>query len=333
MRKIMTGAATLAIAAGVLAGCGDGKKEIVVYSGREEEIVEPLITAFEQSSGIDVKVRYGDSAELAATITEEGDASPADVFFAQDAGSLGGVSSRLAALPQATLAKVPAPFRDPDGHWVGTSGRVRVVVFNPTMISEDTLPDRLLDYADPRFKGRIGIAPTNASFQASVTALRLTVGDARARKWLEDIKALEPKRYERNLQIAEAVSRGEIALGLVNHYYLFLVKRETPNAPIANHFLAPGDPGGLVNAAGVGIVANSNRTAEAQAFVDYLLSPEGQRFYTERAEEAEYPLVAGVAARPDLPPLATLKGPDVALDALGPELKRTLEMLAEVGLT
>jgi len=333
MRMILAAAATLAIAAGVLAGCGGGTDEIVVYSGREEEIVEPLITAFEQSGGIDVKVRYGDSAELAATIAEEGDASPADVFFAQDAGSLGGVSSRLAALPQATLAKVPAPFRDPDGHWVGTSGRVRVVVFNPTMISEEALPDRLLDYADPRFKGRIGIAPTNASFQASVTALRLTVGDARAWKWLEDIKALEPKRYERNLQIAEAVSRGEIALGLVNHYYLFLVKRETPNAPIANHFLAPGDPGGLVNAAGVGIVANSNRTAEAQAFVDYLLSPEGQRFYTERAEEAEYPLVAGVAARPDLPPLATLKGPDVALDALGPELKRTLEMLAEVGLT
>jgi iron(III) transport system substrate-binding protein len=333
MRVVLAAATALAIAAAVLAGCGGGANEIVVYSGREEEIVEPLIAAFEQSSGIDVRVRYGDSAELAATIAEEGDASPADVFFAQDAGSLGGVSSRLAVLPQVTLAKVPAPFRDPEGHWVGTSGRVRVVAFNPEMISEDALPDRLLDYADPRFKGRIGIAPANASFQASVTALRLAVGDPRARKWLEDIKALEPKKYERNLQIAEAVARGEIALGLVNHYYLFLVKGETPNAPIANHFLAPGDPGGLVNAAGVGIVTTSDHAAEAQAFIDYLLSREGQLFYTERAEEAEYPLVAGVAARSELPALATLKGPDVPLDALGPELERTLRMLAEVGLT
>ncbi len=334
--------ATLALAA-ALAACGGDDDDaaggeprtLTVYSGREEELVAPLFELFEAESGINVQVRYGDSAELAATIAEEGDSSPADVFFAQDPGSLGAVEEAglLAELPEETLGKVDERFRDPDGHWVGTSGRARVVVYNTEALSEADLPDSIFDFTDPRWRGKIGLPPTNASFQAFVTALRLTAGEEAAREWLEGIKANEPKLYEKNTPVVEAAAAGEIEVGFVNHYYLYIVKQEQPDAPVANHFLAGDDPGALVSVAGVGILADAENDEAARRFVDFLLSEAGQRFYAEEAAEAEYPLVEGVEPRAGLPPLEDLQGPDIELDELGGELERTLELLNEVGFT
>lgn len=333
-------AALAVLALGACGGGGEatggGDDTVVVYSGREEEIVEPLFETFEQETGIRVDVRYGDSAELAATIAEEGRNSPADVFFAQDAGSLGAVADEglLAALPESVLGRVPERFRDPDGRWVGTSGRSRVIAYNTGTVSEDDLPSSVLDLTDPKWKGRIGIAPTNASFQAFVSAMRLTLGEDETRAWLEGIKANEPKFYEKNLQILEAISSGEVDIGLVNHYYLGLLKKEQPDAPVANLFLPGSDPGALVNCAGVGILSTAEHADAARRLVEFLLGDEGQRFYTsEEAEEAEYPLVAGIAAPAGLPPLDSLQGPDVSLGALGAELESTLSLLNELGFT
>lgn len=328
--RLLAGLAVLAAAlAG--AGCGGGSKALTVYSGREEELVAPLFDRFTAETGIEVEVRYGDSAELAATIAEEGGSSPADVFFAQDPGSLGAVEAQLARLPAAILDRVERRFRDTGGRWVGTSGRSRVIVYNTEALREDEVPDSVFDLIDPRWKGRIGIAPTNASFQAFVTAMRLTAGDERTRRWLLDLKRLEPRTYEKNTPIVEAVAAGEVDLGLVNHYYLYLVREEQPDAPIANHFLRAGDPGALVSVAGAGVLASSDRRAEAERFVEFLLSDAGQRFYVEEAEEAEYPLVAGIPARPGLPPLAELRGPGVDLTSFGAEHEATIELLRETG--
>jgi iron(III) transport system substrate-binding protein len=330
------------LAAGlVLVGCGgDDEGEtaasgpLTVYSGREEELVAPLFEQFEQATGIDVEVRYGDSAELAATIAEEGDSSPADVFFAQDAGTLGAVAGegRLAELSEELLGRVDERYRDPEGRWVGTSGRVRVVAYNTDAVSEADLPDTIHGFTDPRWKGKLGLPPTNASFQAFVTAMRLTEGEARTREWLEAIDANEPKFYEGNSSVVEAIASGEIDAGFVNHYYLYALKDEQPDAPVANHFLPGRDPGALVNVAGAGIVEGTDDEESAERFVDYLLSEEGQRFYAT-AEEAEYPLVDGIEPRAGLPPLASLQGPDVALGDLGGELEETLELLNELGFT
>lgn len=308
---------------------------LTVYSGREEEIVEPLFELFEEETGIDVQVRFGDSAELAATIAEEGDSSPADVFFAQDPGSLGAIEQAglLTELPDEVLERVDERFRDPDGYWVGTSGRARVVVYNTENVPEGDLPESVFDLADPEWEGRIGLPPTNGSFQAFVTAMRLTEGDEATREWLEAIKANDPELYESNTPTVEAAGRGEIDVGLVNHYYLYIVKAEQPDAPIANHYLTAGDPGALVSVAGVAVLDGAEHADEAQQFVAFLLSEEGQRFYAEEAEEAEYPLIEGVEPREGLPPLEELQGPDIALDELGPELERTLELLNEVGFT
>jgi iron(III) transport system substrate-binding protein len=316
-------------------GSAGGSGKLTIYSGREEELVEPLFEQFEASSGIDVEVRYGDSAELAATIAEEGENSPADVFFAQDPGSLGSLEGQnlLAELPDDLLEKVDDRFRDPDGHWVGTSGRARVLAYNTEELTEDEVPDSVWELTDPRWKGKIGFPPTNASFQAFVTTMRLTSGEARTRQWLEQIEANDPKLYEKNTPVVEAVASGEIQLGLVNHYYLYLVKEENPDAKVANHFLAAGDPGTLVSVAGAGILESTDDEDAAQSFVEYLLSTEGQRFYTEEAEEAEYPLIEGVDAKEGLPPLEEIQGPQVQLDSFGAELERTLELLNEVGFT
>jgi len=323
-----------------LSGCGGdsdagGNGRLTVYSGREEEIVEPLFQRFERQSRIDVEVRYGESAELAATIAEEGKQSPADVFFAQDAGTLGAVAREgmLERLPAETLARVDPRFRDPDGRWIGTSGRARVVAYSTDELTEDELPASIWGYTDPRWKGKIGLPPTNASFQAFVSAMRLSEGEARTRTWLEGIKANKPKFYEKNLPVLEAIASGEIEVGFVNHYYLYLLKEEQPSAPVANHFLRAGDPGALVNVAGVGILEGRGNTEDAQELVDFLLSTEGQRFYATTAEEAEYPLVGGVKPRKGLPPLSELSGPDVRLGELGRELESTLELLNELGYT
>lgn len=312
-----------------------GDSKLVVYSGREEELVEPLFTMFEEQTGIDVEVRYGDSAELAATLAEEGGNSPADVFFAQDPGSLGAVEQQglLATLPQTTLDRVGERFRDPDGHWVGTSGRARVVAYNTEELSPEELPNSVLDYTDPKWKGKIGLPPTNASFQAFVSSMTLSLGEERTREWLEGIMANDPKLYESNTPTVEAVAAGEVQVGFVNHYYLYLVKEEQPDAPVANDYLPGTDPGALVSVAGAGVLDSAEHKDAANRFLEFLLSEEGQRFYVEQAEEAEYPLIEGIDAKEGLPSLDSLQGPDIELDALGPELERTLQLLNEVGFT
>jgi iron(III) transport system substrate-binding protein len=328
------------LAAVALAGCGgDGEEgssdSLTVYSGREEELVAPLFERFEEETGIDVEVRYADSAELAATIAEEGDNSPADVFFAQDPGSLGAVEDRLAELPDDVLERVDARFRDDAGRWVGTSGRARVVVFNTEELTADEVPDSVFDLTDARWKGKIGIAPTNASFQAFVTAMRLDAGEERTRRWLEELSANEPRFYERNTPIVEAVAAGEVEVGLVNHYYLYLVKEEQPDAPIENKYLPGDDPGALVSVAGAGVLEGAEHEDAAVRFVEFLLEDEQQRFYTEEAEEAEIPLVEGIDPKEGVPTLEELadSGPDVELSGFGAELEATLQLLNETGYT
>ena len=329
--KVIAGIVFL-VAALAAPGCGgDDGGPLTIYSGREEELVAPLFDMFSEETGIEVEVRYGDSAELAATIAEEGGNSPADLFWAQDPGSLGSIESQLSELPQEILDQIEERFRDSEGRWVGTSGRSRVIVYNTEALSENDVPDSVFDLTDPKWEGRIGIAPTNASFQAFVTAMRLSAGDERTRQWLLDLKKNDPKEYEKNTPIVEAAADGEIDLGLVNHYYLYLVKEEQPDAPIANRFLAAGDPGALVSVAGAGVLKSSDQSDDAERFVEFLLSEEGQRFYVEAAEEAEYPLVEGIEPKEGLPPLATLQGPDVDLTSFGAAHEATIELLRETG--
>ena len=320
------------------AGCGgsggggdDDPRRLTVYSGRAEELVGPLYERFERATGIQVDARYGDSAELAATIAEEGPNSPAEVFFAQDAGALGAVAAegRLRALPPALLERVGKRFRDPEGRWVGVSGRARVVAYDTRKLKPDQLPDTIFAFTDPRWRERIGLAPTNASFQAFVSAMRLSVGDARTLAWLKGIEANEPVLLENNIQALEAIARGETEVGFVNHYYLYELRAERgADFPVENHYTRPGDPGSLVNVSGVGLLSDS---PEARRFAEFLLDVEGQRFFA--TDTQEYPLIRGVRSDEKLRPLEQVQGPDVGLGELGAKLPSTVELIREAGLT
>jgi iron(III) transport system substrate-binding protein len=305
--------------------------DLVVYSGRTEELVGPIIERFREETGIDVAVRYGDTAEMANLILTESENSPADVYFAQDAGALGAVAEEglLAALPDETLDAVDERFRSPDGQWVGVSGRARVVVYNTENVSPDELPESIFGFTEPEWSGRIGWAPTNGSFQAFVTALRVLEGEDRAREWLEGIDANEPSVYEGNNPALDAVIAGEIDVAFINHYYLMQRLEEDPDVGAANHFLTDGDPGALVNVAGVGIVGSTDQADAAQQLVDFLLAEEAQTYFAE--ETKEYPLAAGVEPVADLPALEELGTPDIDLSELS-DLDGTLTLLQEVGI-
>jgi iron(III) transport system substrate-binding protein len=233
------------------------------------------------------------------------------------------------------LNRVDERFRDDAGRWVGTSGRARVLVYNTDELSEAEVPDSVFDLTDPKWKGKIGLPPTNASFQAFVTAMRLDAGEERTKQWLEELKANDPKFYEKNTPVVEATASGEIELGLVNHYYLYLVKAEQPDAPIENKYLPGDDPGALVSVAGAGILDGAEHADAAERFVEFLLADEQQRFYTDEAEEAEIPLVEGISPKAGVPTLDELsgRGPNVDLSSFGAELERTLELLNETGYT
>jgi iron(III) transport system substrate-binding protein len=308
---------------------------LVIYSGRNENLVGPLLEKLEDETGIDVQVRYAGSSELAAQLLEEGEGTKADLFFSQDAGALGALAKadRLDTLPEATLAEVQDGFADPNGHWVATSARARVIAYDPAQAPEVTEMTTVDAVLDPKYKGKIGFAPTNASFQSFVTALRLTKGEDGAKEWLEKFAANEPKAYDNNILVLDAVDSGQVALGLINHYYWYerVAEKGADAVKAKIHFLDSDDPGALVNVAGAGILAGSPQKEAAVKAVDFLLSEEGQRYFAD--ETAEYPVVEGITStKHDLVPLAELERSSVDLNSLD-SLEQTLALLDEVGLT
>ena len=332
-------AVALAVAV-VSAACGGGAAtpnepddvSLTVYSGRDEEFIGPLFERFEDDTGIELEVRYGDSAELAATILEEGEASPADLFVSQDAGALGVVASDglLSEIDEEILRRVDERFRSPDGLWIGISGRARVIAYNTDAVTEAELPGTVTDLTDPAYRGRLGFPPTNASFQAFVAAMIITQGEDASRDFLQGLADNDPRLFESNSDTVRAIAAGEIDLGLVNHYYKYEVEAEDGPIPVENHFLSGGDPGALVNAAGAGILGTSDTPEAAGRLVAYLTGDEGQTYFA--TETYEYPVVPGVEPSEDLVPLNEIESPAIDLSDLGETLEPALRLLAEVGL-
>jgi iron(III) transport system substrate-binding protein len=308
----------------------DAEGPLTVYSGRNEELVGPLMEQFTAATGIEVEVRYGDTAELAATILEEGANSPADVYFGQDAGALGALENEgvLAELPQESLEQVEERFRSTDGRWVGVSGRARVVIYNTDSVEEAALPASVLELTDEQYRGRVGWAPTNGSFQAFVTAMRVELGDEQTQAWLEGMVANDVQVYEKNTAITEAVGSGEVDFGLSNHYYLYRFLAEDPAFPVENGFFDGGDVGSLVNVAGAGILETTDQPSAAEEFIAFLLSDEAQEYF--RTETFEYPLVQGIPADDRLPAIDTIETPELDLGDID-DLQGTLELLRTSG--
>lgn len=330
--RALVGGIVLALTV-TLTACGSSA-DLTIYSGRNAQLVDPLLTQLEQALGAEVEVRYGDTAELAAQLLEEGDGTEADVFFSQDAGALGALdqAGRLAPLPAPVLEAAPAGFRADDGTWVATSARSRVVFYDPRVVPEAEVPNTLEQVLDQKWKGKIGYPPTNPSWQAFVTGIRVTRGEDYARQWLTAFAENDPIRFGNNIQVLDGVDSGQIALGLSNHYYWYeRVKEKGLDAVTARvHYVTGGDPLGLVNVAGAGILANTDEPELAQRAVEFLVSAQAQQYFADVT--AEYPVRAGITSTEhDLPPLASLQPPDIDLSDLA-SLQQTQALLQETGL-
>lgn len=336
LRRAPGAVLAVAVAAAVLGACssGGGGDRLTIYSGRQQELIAPLLSDFSDQTGIGIDVRYGDSADLALLVDEEADRSPADVFLSQSPGAVGFLDSkgRLGELPASTLDQVDARFRSPDGRWVGISGRVRVLVYNTANVNPSELPQSVFDLTEPRFRGQVGVAPTNASFQDFVTAMREVAGDDRTLEWLRGMEGNGSPTYANNIAIVEAVGRGEIPFGIVNHYYNEEVKADDPDAPSANYLFPNADLGSLVLVTAAGVLDTAgDKKKDAERFVEFLLTRKAQEFYAK--ETLEYPLAAGVApVVEDLPPLSEIQSPNLDLSSLGGQLTRTKELIEQSGL-
>lgn len=339
---IIGGAVAAAIIAGVVgfvvtSGTGPVEEPVTtstepeiltIYSGRSESLIGPIIEQFEQDTGIETEVRYGKTAGLALAILEEGQNSPADIYFAQDAGALGALSKegRLLTIPTQILQGVDDAFKSPDGEWIGITGRARVVDYNTDLVDKSELPKSIWGFVEPEWKGKIGWAPPNGSFQSFVTALRVLEGEDRAREWLLGIMANEPVAYSGNTPTVEGIARGEVHVGFVNNYYLQRFLAEDPEFPVAHHY-TNGDAGSMINVAGVGIVDTTQDQDLAEQFIEYMLSDKAQNFFATTTYE--YPLAGNVEVVGPQSSLENINIPDIDLSDLD-DLEGTLDLLRDI---
>jgi iron(III) transport system substrate-binding protein len=331
----MLGAALLFCLVSFTAACGDDEGEVLtIYSGRSEDLIGPLLDDFSSETGINVEVKYGQSADLALLVDEEAAAgrSNVDVFISQSPGAMGYLEGRdrLGTLPSNVLELVPAEVRDDESRWVGLTGRQRVLVYNSDLVDATTLPTSVFDLTDPEWSGKIGVAPGNGSFQDFITSMRITAGDDDTIAFLEGIAANDPVTYESNNAIVEAVARGEVTVGLVNHYYNYRRLVEVPSSPTANHQFAPGDAGSLLIITGVAILANADDNDAARKLVEWLLGTEAQKYFAD--ETFEYPLAIGSSPSSGIPAITFDDVGSIDFSDLGDGLERTREMITEAGL-
>ncbi|MEX1105299.1 MAG: extracellular solute-binding protein [Ilumatobacteraceae bacterium] len=325
----------LAVALVPLAACGgDDGPSVTIYSGRTESLIGPILADFEEQTGIDVEVKYGQSADLALLVDEEMAAGKrnVDVFLSQSPGAMGYLDDggRLGVLPADIVDLVPPSVRDVDGRWVGFSGRQRVLVYNTDVLDDADLPMSVFDLVDPAWQGRIGIAPANGSFQDFVSAMRVMEGDERTEAWLAGLAANDPVAYENNNAIVEAVARGEVEVGLTNHYYNYRRLVEIPSSPTANHQFAAGDPGSVLVVTGAGVLTGAEADPDALALVRFLLGQDAQRYFAD--ETFEYPLAIGSTPSSAVPPadFGDVSGLDFGV--IGDDLGSTRQMIVDAGL-
>lgn len=338
---------------GLLAACGDDRDgedavddssssevapddnggSLVLYSGRDQELVEPLIDQFQADTGISVEVRWGDPSELALLVETEDGASPADLFLSQSPGAAAFLAGngRLAELPEDITSQVEPEDAAADRTWVGVSGRIRTLVYNTEEVDPTTLPDSVLDLPGEDYADQIGVAPTNGSFQDFVTVLRSELGGEETAGWLDALAGNNPPTFDGNTAIGEAVGRGEIPVGLVNHYDAFTLQDENPDLPLENYFFPDGDYGSTMLTATVSLLEGAQDNEAAVKFVEYLVGEAGQTYFAE--ETFEYPLAIGAEPNPALPPLDEIEVTRIDLNELGDEFEGTVDMINESGIT
>ncbi len=313
-----------------------GEEEpLVVYSGRSRALVDALVERYEEATGAPVEVRYGTDAQLLAALNEEGEASQADLFWANTTGALATAIGEglLQPLPD-SLTERAAAYAPSDGEWTPVTTRFRVLAYNTERVDSTQLPSSVMDLPDEeQFAGRIGWTPSYSSFQDFVTAMREVHGDDATTAWLEAMQELEPEAYSSNTPMIEALAAGEIDLALTNHYYVLRATQGDAGAgaPLAIYHFAPGDVGNLALVTGAGLLSNTGRPEAAARFLSFLLSEEAQRYAAE--EVYEYPIIEGAQVPGYMTSVdeALELSPDFDFERLS-DLDATLALMREAGV-
>jgi iron(III) transport system substrate-binding protein len=334
-RRLLATAATAATLCLAPAGCGSGgsANTIVLYSGQHPQLTDALVQAFTRLTGIHVSVRVGDGIVIADEILQEGGASPADVYLTENSPELMNLQTHrvLAKLPATILDQIPVRDDSPAGDWVGVALRVSSLAYNPTRLSPAQLPTSILQLAQPRWKGKIAIAPTDSDFPPLVGAIIATYGTNAADRWLAGLKR-NAQTYQDEESVVAAVNRGDVATGIVNQYYWYRLRLELGNAATRSrlHYFRGHDIGSIENISGAAVLASSHHRHDAQAFVRFIISPAGQRILA-RSYDFEYPARPGIPANPALPPLGTIAPATLSATALGTD-QTASQLIQQAGL-
>lgn len=312
-----------------LAGCLGNDADIVVYSGRTEDQIEPIFRELEDRLDITIGDRYGDSAGMVGQIVEEGDASEADLFYTQDSGTLGALKNegRTADLSETVLESVPEAYRDPDGTWTGVSGRTRSIAYNTDEWDANELPDDIFAYAEEEaFDDELGWRVDSGSFLSFIRAMMIEYGENDTRGWIEGLQDLGIENYEGGMTTPQAIADGEISVGFVNHYYVGRLLEDDADAPITVTF-TDGDVGALFNVSGVALVDTADDADLAREVVEELLVEEVQELFVDL--NAEYPVVDGVEYTGDMPGPDEVNSPTFDLNELA-DVEPAQDLLREV---
>jgi len=328
--RSLEGAAAQIFAGDCAAG---GGSTVTVYSGRSENLIGPILKAFSCETGTDVSVRWGSSTDLALLLVEEGDRTAADVFLSRSPGPVGFLESKdqLGTIDADVLARSAIENRSKSGTWVGFSGRKRVLVHSLDAVAPDDLPRSVFDLTDERYRDRVAIPATNGSFLDWFTVFRDQHGTDIATRWLDDMVANGARYYPNNRSIVDAAGRGEIDMGLVNHYYQYQEAAAAGDRHrAANHSFDDDDIGSLLIITAATVTASSENRQAANELIAYLLSEPVQSYLT--TETLEYPLAAGVAPAAVLPPLKALEVGTVDFDTLGGGFEESIAIIEASGI-
>jgi iron(III) transport system substrate-binding protein len=326
--------ALLPAAALLLAACGGSSKpSIVLYNGQHTELTNALVSAFQKQTGIGVKIRTNDTVVLADQLIQEGSASPADVYIAENSPELQELAQHklLAKIPAATLAQVPGGYSSPSGDWVGMALRVSSLVCDPALMPASKLPRSILELSQPQWKGKIAVAPTDSDFPPVVSAVIAKNGEAAAKAWLDGLKH-NAQTYQDEESVVAAVNRGDVACGVINQYYWYRLQLELGAKAMHSrlYYFPPSDAGSVTNVSGAAVLASSGNATDADRFVAFLVSPAAQKIIAA-SDDFEYPARLGVRANPALPPLKAIAHATIPVGELGTD-QQAAEMIQAAGL-
>ncbi|MGH3335263.1 MAG: iron ABC transporter substrate-binding protein [Nocardioides sp.] len=331
-KNLLMACAAAVLTAPMLTACGDDGPFITVYNAQHEELIAEVAPLYEEQTGIEVKLRSGSDLELANQLVQEGDASPADVFLTENSPAMSLVDNAglFSKVDQETLDLIPPEYVPANSNWVGFMGRSTVAMYNTDALSEDDMPDSILDFADPEWAGRISYSPTGADFQAIVSAVLELEGEQATREWLDGL-AENGTEYDGNDVVLESVDSGEVDAGIAYHYYWYRDQKEAGEHSDSSelHFFDDQDPGAFVSVSGAGVLASSDKQTNAQEFVNFLASAEGQQAIAD-SYALEYPLNPDVSLDPPVKPFTELEPPRIDVATLNSE--PVIDLMQEEGL-